>query len=48
MIIRARVSGESAAIVERALSRDPEMTQSRLIRDALRAWAREQKIKVPA
>lgn len=48
MIIRARVWGDTAAIVERAFSRDPEMTQARLIRDALRAWAREQKIKVPA
>ncbi|MEN6343396.1 MAG: hypothetical protein ABFC89_12670 [Methanospirillum sp.] len=48
MIIRARVWGETAAIVERAFARDPEMIQARLIRDALRAWAREQKIEVPA
>ena len=47
MIVRARVSGETAAIVECALSRDPEMTRSRLVRDALQAWAREQKIEVP-
>ncbi len=48
MIVRARVWGETAAIVEAAYARDPEMTQSRLVRDALRAYAREQAIEVPA
>ncbi len=48
MIVRARVWGETAAIVEAAHARDPELTQSRLVRDALRAYAREQGIEVPA
>ncbi len=48
MIVRARVWGETAAIVEAARARDPELTQSRLVRDALRAYAREQGIEVPA
>jgi hypothetical protein len=48
MIVRARVWGETAAIVEHAVARDPEMAQARLVRDALRARAREQKIEVPA
>ena len=48
MIVRARIWGETAAIVEAAHARDPEMTQSRLVRYALRAYAREQGIEVPA
>ena len=48
MIIRARVSGDTVAVIEAALARDPELTRSRLVRDALRAWAREQGIEVPA
>lgn len=48
MIVRARVRGETAAIVGRAFARDPEMTRSRPVQDALRARAREQRIEVQA
>jgi hypothetical protein len=47
MIIRARVCGDTEAVIEAALARDPELTKSRLVREAVWAYAREQGIKVP-
>ena len=46
--IGVRVTEDVAAIVEAAVACDPEMTRSRVVREALREYAETHGIEVPA